>query len=239
MEKLDIFALVDELQEEIEMSPTRGFSKNKSIDPKIVMEIIEDIKNVLHDELDTSRRITLIINPSATVDIKEWDMLKVCIGDTIDLSVNAQAGYEYYWEPEKSFRYTSGARLPNVKGIMFEDVNVITVRAINEFGCIAYDELIVNAVPCCDVYLPTAFSPNGDGVNDNFNMLLREGQKIVTFQIFDRNGKMVYNNGSKLGWNGKDLDGNEVAQAVYFYRIVYSCSDKQNYEAKGDITLIK
>ncbi len=57
MEKMDIFALVDELQEEIELSPSRGFSKNKSIDPKIVMEIIEDIKNVLHDELDASKRI--------------------------------------------------------------------------------------------------------------------------------------------------------------------------------------
>ncbi len=57
MEKMDIFALVDELQEEIEMSPQRAFSKNKSVDAKIVMEIIEDIKNVLHEELDASRRI--------------------------------------------------------------------------------------------------------------------------------------------------------------------------------------
>jgi len=57
MEKMDIFALVDELQEEIDMSPTRGFSKNKSVDAKIVMEIISDIKSVLHEELDASRRI--------------------------------------------------------------------------------------------------------------------------------------------------------------------------------------
>ncbi len=57
MEKLDIFALVDELQEEIELSPNRGLSKNKSVDAKIVMEIIEDIKRTLHDELDFSRRV--------------------------------------------------------------------------------------------------------------------------------------------------------------------------------------
>lgn len=57
MEKTDIFALVNELQEEIEMSPTKGFNKNKSIDYKIVMEIIDDIKKALHDELDFSRRI--------------------------------------------------------------------------------------------------------------------------------------------------------------------------------------
>ena len=190
--------------------------------------------------VDTSRRITLTINPAASVDIQDLDIMKVCIGDTIDLSVDAKPGYEYYWEPEKSFRYTSGARLPKVRGIMYEEFNEIKVRAINEFGCIAYDDMIVKAVPCCDVYLPTAFTPNGDGVNDYFTMLLREGQKIVTFQIFDRYGKMVYDNGSKMGWSGRDLDGNDVAQgAVYFFRIVYSCSDKQNYEVKGDVTLIR
>ena len=57
MEKMDIFALVNELQEEIEMSPTKGFSKAKAVDEKIVMEIIDDIKNALHDELDFSKRV--------------------------------------------------------------------------------------------------------------------------------------------------------------------------------------
>lgn len=57
MEKMDIFALVDELQEEIEMSPTKGFSKNKLVDQKIVMEIIEDIKAALHDELDFAKKV--------------------------------------------------------------------------------------------------------------------------------------------------------------------------------------
>ena len=57
MEKMDIFALVDELQEEIEMSPTKGFSKNKLVDQKIVMEIIEDIKTALHEELDFAKKV--------------------------------------------------------------------------------------------------------------------------------------------------------------------------------------
>lgn len=56
-EKMDIFALVDELEVEIEESPNQRFSKNKSVDPKFIMEIIDDIKNTLHDELDASRRI--------------------------------------------------------------------------------------------------------------------------------------------------------------------------------------
>jgi len=57
MEKVDIFALIDELQEEIELSPTKGFNKNKMIDDKIVLEIIDDIRRAAHSEFDLSRRI--------------------------------------------------------------------------------------------------------------------------------------------------------------------------------------
>jgi len=57
MEKMDIFALIDELQEEIELSPTKGFNKNKMIEEKIVLEIIDDIRRAAHSEFDLSRRI--------------------------------------------------------------------------------------------------------------------------------------------------------------------------------------
>ena len=57
MEKLDVYALLDELQEEIEMSPTKGFSKSKLVDAKIVMEILEDIRHALKDELEFSKRV--------------------------------------------------------------------------------------------------------------------------------------------------------------------------------------
>lgn len=53
----DIYALLDELQEEIDLSPSRGFSKNKSIDPKIVSEIIGDIRAALDGELEHAKRV--------------------------------------------------------------------------------------------------------------------------------------------------------------------------------------
>ena len=57
MEKLDVYALIDELQEEIQMSPTKGFSKSKLVDEKIVLEIIDDIRRALKDELEFSKRV--------------------------------------------------------------------------------------------------------------------------------------------------------------------------------------
>lgn len=57
MEKVDLFALIDELQEEIELSPTRLFSKGKSIDSTIVLEIIDDIRKAAKNEFESSRNI--------------------------------------------------------------------------------------------------------------------------------------------------------------------------------------
>ena len=71
MAKTDIFEYVGELEEEIEASRYAQLSKtNKVIDEKIVMEIIADIKNALHDELDASIKIMAerdqIINAAET-----------------------------------------------------------------------------------------------------------------------------------------------------------------------------
>ena len=71
MAKSDIFEYVGELEEEIEASRYAKLSKtNKVIDEKIVMEIIGDIKNALHEELDASVKIMAerdqIINAAET-----------------------------------------------------------------------------------------------------------------------------------------------------------------------------
>lgn len=187
---------------------------------------------------DTSRRITITVHPAASVSLNPVNVEKLCIGDTIKMSVDGKPGYEYRWFPQKFFIYSSDRGYSEANAILFQP-SYITVEAFNEFGCMASDSVWVNPIPCCDVYIPTGFTPNGDGYNDFFNILLRDGQKVVSFQIFDRYGKMVYDNGSRSGWSGRDLDGNEATQAVYFYRLVYTCADKQNYELKGDVTLVR
>lgn len=55
--KVDIYALVDELREEIEFSKNCPFSKNKSVDPDVAAEILDDIKNALDDTLKYAKEI--------------------------------------------------------------------------------------------------------------------------------------------------------------------------------------
>lgn len=189
---------------------------------------------------DTSRAVTIFVNPPAVANILDlnFNPADLCIGDTVTFTAEYFPNYEYRWSPDRFFRYIQGSRTNEVVGNILEP-SMITLEAFNEYGCKATDSVWVAPVPCCDVYLPTAFTPNNDGLNDYFNIKLQPGQRVVSFQIFDRRGTLVYDNTSPQGWDGRDTKGREVGQDVYFYRIVYSCTDKENYEKKGDITLVR
>ena len=57
METVDIYALLDELQEEIDLAKNCLFSKNKSVEPEVLNEIIQDIRAALDDTLEYSRKV--------------------------------------------------------------------------------------------------------------------------------------------------------------------------------------
>lgn len=189
---------------------------------------------------DTSRGITLIVNSAATVDIATVQLEEICVGDTIQLSVNSQPGYSYSWSPEAFFRNITGARYPTVRGKIPES-GFVTVTGRNRFGCTATDSIRISTKPCCQVAFPTVFSPNGDGLNDFFKPLMQPGQKIVSFQVFNRRGNLVFDNpNAQKGWDGTYEDtGDAAGQEVYFYRIVYNCTDGTVFEEKGDVTLLR
>jgi len=81
---------------------------------------------------------------------------------------------------------------------------------------------------CDSVFIPDGFSPNGDGINDVFEM---KNMDIVypnyTIEIFNRNGAVVFKGDAATGfWNGQSnqsrLGGNTLPNGVYFYIINYN-----------------
>ncbi len=188
----------------------------------------------------TSRSVEVLVNPAASgaiISISEQD---VCIGDTVTLKSDAKPNYQYSWSPEAFFRYTGGSLSTEATGII-PGTSEVYLMSMNEYGCKDFDTAIVQAHPCCEIYIPTAFTPNNDGLNDNFLPALRPGQVIVALQIFARNGQMVYDNNEPMkGWNGQmNNSGELLPQAVYMYRFIYTCTDGEIYETKGDLTVVR
>jgi gliding motility-associated-like protein len=189
--------------------------------------------------VDTSERIVVNERPLPIVSIINTNEPS-CSYDTLSFKAgNLSPNYIYNWSPAKAFRNITGSDGPTAKGLFTENT-MVNLTIYTAYGCHASDSTMAIVRPCCEVFTPTAFSPNNDGLNDYFHPALEPGQIIISLKIYDRYGKLVYNNGDiKKGWNGHYINGEAAGNGVYMYQMQYTCSDNKPYYRKGDISLIR
>jgi gliding motility-associated-like protein len=109
----------------------------------------------------------------------------------------------------------------------------------SQLGCVD------TAVYCFDVsgyvlFIPSAFTPNGDGVNDLFQVV-GYGMEYIELTIYDRWGVPVYTGrGTELvEWDGTK-GGSPLPEGVYVYLVRYKPVDKEGVEYRtGTVTLLK
>ena len=90
-----------------------------------------------------------------------------------------------------------------------------------------------------DQYIPTVFSPNGDGLNDVFRLMNMKYQRLTEFRIFDRWGNEVFSTTDpSAGWDGK-FNGAPMDMGVYSYLIRVALPNGRYHTYKGDITLMR
>jgi PKD repeat protein len=120
-----------------------------------------------------------------------------------------------------------------------------SVLATTAYGCTASDTINIK-VTCSDeqVYIPNAFSPDGDGIND---VLMVRASGIVTvkyFRIFNRWGELVFEksnftaNNPLYGWNGK-VKGVVGGPDVFVYTCEALCENGTSFTYKGNVSIIK
>ena len=115
---------------------------------------------------------------------------------------------------------------------------------VDEQGCEASDEITINVYEENPVYVPTAFTPNGDGFNDYFKIYCGpEVEQINVFRIFDRWGALVYEakninpKTDEFGWDGS-LNGGILKNAVYIYYAEMLFQSGKTIINKGNVTLL-
>ncbi|TND08519.1 MAG: PKD domain-containing protein [Bacteroidetes bacterium] len=119
---------------------------------------------------------------------------------------------------------------------------VITQVVYTQYGCTDQTDIVVIIKPDFIIYVPNAFSPNGDGVNEVF-MPVGEGIDPENFNmwIYDRWGNMIYNtNDLYKGWNGKVQGQPEISQIdAYVWKI--QCKDRagNKHTYIGHLSMIK
>ncbi|MCS7084797.1 MAG: gliding motility-associated C-terminal domain-containing protein [Bacteroidia bacterium] len=116
-----------------------------------------------------------------------------------------------------------------------DTLNPIRLIAYDAQGCTSVVEKGPIYIIGLQIHIPNIFTPNGDGANDVFKIIYN-GPTKYSLVIFDRWGMQVSNEITdyKIGWNGKDRNGNDCAEGVYYY--VFKLDDMM---LTGEITLLR
>jgi len=166
------------------------------------------------------------INPSDTT---------IKYGDQIQLTSNSDNAVYWIWSPST---YLSDPLSPNPLSRPLEDM-VYTLIGMDEFGCKDTATVKINVRHQPNVFVPNAFSPNGDGTNDVFKLENFRFEKLVEFKVFNRWGELVFEtmNPAK-GWDGT-IGGQPAMMDTYYYKISITQPDGTPVDFKGDVTLIR
>ena len=159
---------------------------------------------------------------------------------TIDNSGNPiSVNHTWYWSNDGAAEPFTDSGFDNFTHGFDElgpnDVYVL-VQNVNS-GCIDTVNFVIE-VQGFD-FSTNVFSPNGDGINDDF-IFDKNGIKIISVEIYNRWGSLVMNwTDLDKGWDGTGSDGQDLPDAVYFYVLTAEGEDGYYYEDKGSITLIR
>lgn len=183
---------------------------------------------------------------SVYVQVKNYDSLTIAAtavpdlipsGGTSQLQVQTN-GTSYLWSPEFQLNNATIAN-PKTNKLLTDETFYVTV---SDGFCSKSTSVTVNTYDfACDgrlVYVPNAFSPNGDGENDVLYVRTLVAEEIL-LRVFNRWGEMVFETTDKdFGWDGK-YKGKLLDPDVYDYYILATCVDGGQYEHKGNITLLR
>jgi gliding motility-associated-like protein len=151
------------------------------------------------------------------------------------LQLNAEGADNYVWVP------TSYLNDPNIANPVSqpEEPVVYTLYAANFWGCRDTATVKVAIDYNMSEYIPNAFSPNGDGLNDEFKVFSVRYQKLLEFRVFNRWGREVFSTTDiNKGWDG-NYQGTPQEMGIYNYIIRVARPDGQIKTYKGDLTLLR
>jgi gliding motility-associated-like protein len=201
---------------------------------------VRDAKGCLYVEsvvVEMPEEFRVDLGPDQTINL----------GDTLRLAadlINPAGGIaDLFWSAPYSG--TMSCEQCESPDVFPQNTVYYNVAAYDANGCEAEDQIRVIVEKPRSVLVPTGFTPNGDGKNDQLLVHGLEGTRINVFRIFDRWGELVYErtdfrvNDPSSGWDGT-FRGEALNSGVYIWYLeaVYPF-DRRVEQYKGQTTLIR
>jgi gliding motility-associated-like protein len=112
--------------------------------------------------------------------------------------------------------------------------------AIDAYGCLNIDSVLITVIPYTVLDIPTAFSPDGNGVNDVFRIVRHLNiARLNEFTVFNRWGNVVFSTTNiEQGWDGR-YNNQDQPLGVYVWMIDADGKDGDHIIRKGNVTLVR
>ena len=142
----------------------------------------------------------------------------------------------YFWDPST---YLENAGMLNTTASP-PLTTAYYLFGIDQYGCKNEDSVLITVVPHTELLVPTGFTPNGDGVNDEFKVVRSLNiEKLIEFAVFDRWGEKVFSTDNiDEGWDGTH-QGKPSPLGVYVWMVIAETKDGQQITKKGNVTLLR
>jgi gliding motility-associated-like protein len=193
-----------------------------------------------HNCFTDTNFVMITVGPRPTLNI--GPDLTLSTGSVVHLNPVTQNGpiINWAWTPSAGLSCTT-CPAPT---LTVKDNSYYVLSVTNNYGCITNDTIFI-FVFCksAQVFIPNAFTPDGDGLNDIL-MVRGKGIFVKTFRIFSRWGELVFEktnfdpNDLKYGWDGK-VRGVPATPDVFVYTADVICDNGIIYTYKGNTTLLK
>ncbi len=206
-----------------------------------------ELNVTVFDSVGCSAEQNFTIDQPEEITIDLPNLLIVELGDSLaqlNPIVSPPGNYGYQWTPDT---YLSSDSIRNPTVFALGTVNY-TFTATNPNGCQAIEDILVEIDPNRNVYIPTAFSPNRDGRNEDFRIFACRGVTgIPRVRIFDRWGGMMFEaenlpvnclDGTVI-WDGQSTNDRDVNTGLYVYTAEVTFLDGVTLTYRGEVSVLR
>ena len=223
-------------------SPTsliRGFTSNDSLRPIVRANADGTLIGTYTNQFGCTLKDSITLKTHLVDATVNATAKTIYVNDILTLNAGPiGTGYTYSWSPVGSVTNPNAA---STRATPKENTTFI-VTVTDNFGCTDTAQVALRVlVPECAepyIFIPRAFSPNGDGTNDVIKV---RGDYLtsVEFVIYNRWGEEVFKTLDKsMGWDGK-FHGQAVTPDVYGYYVKGVCQQGEQFFKKGNITVLR
>jgi gliding motility-associated-like protein len=137
----------------------------------------------------------------------------------------------------RKFVWNTGAVSDNIE---VKSPGQYWLQVTDQNDCVWKDSIVVTQKECIrKLYVPSSFTPNGDGRNDLFRPLFTRSVKSFKFTVYNRWGQVVFQTSEPgKAWNGR-VNGQLQQSAVYVWSCTYQFSGDEVKMEKGTVTIIR